>query len=77
MVRAKFKLTSIEWNYGVARKLVFTTQYDQTIPEDQRFYKATPSGRFEMLVDNPKALEMFKLGEDYYFDASPAPAPQT
>lgn len=78
-IRSKFKLTRIEeskWSpQAVGQKtLVFTTQYDTTIPEDLRFCKATPQGEIRMVVDNPVALEQFVLGADYYFDASPVPA---
>ncbi len=72
-VRAKFTLTSIKshanWS---AKTLTFQAVYDQSIPEDQRFQKATPSGQFEMTVDNPAALEQFVLGQAYYFDMTPA-----
>lgn len=75
-VRGKFKLTAIEqcsWAKGgsVAHTLKFRTIYDQSIPEDQRFAKATPTGSLEMQVDNPAALEQFALGGDYYLDFTP------
>jgi hypothetical protein len=77
MIRCKFVLSEIrEHSFNTGRTLVFSTQYDSTIPEDQRFAKATPNGRFEMYVDNPAALEQLKLGQAYYFDASPVPAPE-
>jgi hypothetical protein len=72
-VRAKFQLSHIEqnaWNKD-DRKLVFTPQYDQAIPEDQAFAKFTPSGRFEMNCNNPAALEQLELGKYYYFDITP------
>jgi hypothetical protein len=47
--------------------------YDTSIPEDQRFQQATPSGSFEQLVDNPAALEQFELGKSYYVDFTPVP----
>jgi hypothetical protein len=73
-VRAKLHLkseTTYEWG---GKKLTFETRYDTTIPEDQRFQKATPSGSIEMQIDNPIALEQFKLGGDYYVDFTPVPA---
>lgn len=67
-VRAKMVLTTIaDHNWG-GKTLKFSTQYDATIPEDQRFQKATPSGSIEMQVDNPAALEQFALGKSYYVD---------
>lgn len=73
-VRAKIRLQSITehaWNPN-AKTLKFDAQYDTSIPEDQRFFKATPSASFEMQVDNPAALEQFKIGEYYYVDFTPA-----
>jgi len=73
-VRAKLCLTSVTtqcWNPN-SKKLHFDTQYDDSIPEDQRFYDATPSGNFEMLVNNPAALAQFELGKMYYVDVTPA-----
>lgn len=58
--------------YGNSR-LVFEAQYDESIPEDQRFFDATPSARFEILVNNKAALEAYQVGQCYYFDSSPAP----
>lgn len=74
MVRCKFMLVEVRSHHWTsnAKTLVFSPQYDTSVPEDQRFAKATPSGRFEMQVDNPLALEQFELGKNYYFDATPA-----
>ena len=74
MVRAKMTLQAVTEYPGGMKCLKFYTQYDPSLPEDQRFSKATQSGSIEMHVDNPKALEQFKLGEAYYVDFSPAPA---
>lgn len=71
-VRCKFTLSSItRYPYGGAT-YTFNPQYDTSIPEDQRFAKASPSGEFRILIDNPAAQEMFELGKAYYFDATPA-----
>lgn len=72
-VRAKMQLQEIRQSYGntTAKTLIFRTSYDQSIPEDQRFYKATPYGEFSMMVDNPVALAVFKLGDYYYLDMTP------
>ncbi|MFP3186793.1 MAG: hypothetical protein RXR52_36625 [Paraburkholderia sp.] len=73
-VRAKFQLQQVTANHwGPSKTLKFYASYDPSIPEDQRFAKATPSGSFEMTVDNPAALEQFELGKQYYFDITEAP----
>lgn len=74
-VKAKFQLQEIRqyMSYGNVinqnKTLIFRPVYDERIPEDIRFQKFTPSGQFEMQVNGP-ALEFFKLGKYYYFDAS-------
>ena len=76
-VRAKLKLTSItesSWAKGNTpqKSLRFDCQYDSSIPEDQRFQKATPTGKCELVIDNPAAIAQFELGADYYVDFTPA-----
>lgn len=53
------------------KTLTFCAEYDQSIPEDQRFAKATPNAQLSMTVDNPMALEKLELGRSYYVDFSP------
>lgn len=72
-VRAKLTAESITTNRYGQKIIKFQTQYDTSIPEDQRFMKATPSGSAEFWIDNPWALEQFNLGDAYYVDFSPAP----
>jgi len=74
MVRAKFQLQEVrQHSYNTnARTLVFQPQYDTSIPEDQRFAQATPSGQFTMYEDNPAALAQLELGKQYYFDITEA-----
>lgn len=74
-VRAKFRVDEIRthaWNNGAgAKTVVLVPSYDQSIPEDRRFYDATPTGRFEMLVNNPAALDQLALGQYFYIDLTP------
>ncbi len=72
-VRCKFQLSSIKQSASSSGKTYeFTPQYDETIPEDQKFSKYTPSGLFTMWVDNPPVEAQFELGKQYYFDITPA-----
>lgn len=74
MVRAKFtvqEITQYSWNKDSVR-IKLAPQYDTTIPEDQRFSKATPNGEFWMQVDNPAAAAQLELGKTYYIDLTPA-----
>lgn len=76
-IRAKFVLQSVTTYGGEGRELSFWAQYDTTIPEDQRFAKATPSGSMKMVIDNPAALAFFegKIGKAFYLDMVEAPEP--
>ncbi|MDE2102067.1 MAG: hypothetical protein KGL39_32775 [Patescibacteria group bacterium] len=77
-IRCKFQLTEIHtFSNGESKKFIFEPRYDTSIPEDQRFYKSSPSGRFEVTVNNPVVFEHWKIGNYYYFDATPVPAPQS
>lgn len=75
-VRCKFRLierTTTDWG-GI--RLRFEARYDQSIPEDQRFCKETPSGHLEMTVrSSDNAAASFELGKDYYLDTTPVPEP--
>lgn len=71
-IRAKLQLTSTTNHAWGATTLRFETRYDDSIPEDQRFQKATPSGHIELMIDNPVAVEFFSLGGSYYVDFSMA-----
>lgn len=59
---------------GESNQLHFMPQYDQNIPEDQRFSKASPSGDFKIMVDNPVVLEFMKqnVGKQFYITITPA-----
>lgn len=71
VIRAKLKCT-LENNrrYSVSgssnREYEFHAVYDDSISEDQRFAKATPSATLKMFVDNPAVN--FVPGNLYYID---------
>ena len=46
-------------------------QYDAKLAEDVSFSKATPSGRIEMQIDNPTAIERMPAGKVFYVDFTP------
>jgi hypothetical protein len=52
-------------------KVIFHCIYDPTLPEDQRFSKATPSGAAEFSFDNPEISDQLVIGKYYYFDITP------
>jgi hypothetical protein len=77
-VRAKMRCEAIvDTQYGPnhsSEVVKFRSQYDDKIPEDQRFQKATPSASAEFQIDNPEALKQFEPGKTYYLDFTPAEA---
>lgn len=73
-VRTKFKLAEIHTYSAESKKFIFRPDYDATIPEDQRFAKMSPSGEFNILVNNPAVFDQFEIGKYYYFDTIPVEA---
>jgi len=72
-VRAKLRLHDITPHEGGAKTVRFHAEYDPSIPEDQRFSEATPSGSVELYVNNQAALAQFEQGKAYYLDFTPVP----
>jgi hypothetical protein len=77
VTRAKFCLTEIKQSSSnpAARTLVFEPRYTNTVEEDKRFSKYTPSGKLEMMVDNGTVINRFILGKAYYLDFTEASNP--
>ncbi len=77
MVRAKFAVINIvtkAWGPQPGQSTSFVhlePRYDESIPEDQRFQKATPSGHIEMQIDNPAAVAILVPGKQFYVDFTP------
>jgi len=81
IVKAKIMLTkytvegtSPDWHW---HEFEFTPQYDPDLPEDQRFNKATPSGKLVLRVDNPPVVAEWlgMLGRQFYLELTPADPP--
>lgn len=68
-VRAKFRCTSVE-TFSTApegqRTYRFSAEYDDSVPEDQRYARYTPAGNLSITVTNPAVL--FEPGKSYYLD---------
>ncbi len=72
-VRAK-----VRCNAKTSSEVHFTTVYEPDEAKDKenaRFTKATPWGDIRMGIDNPAAMEQFKVNEEYYVDFHPVPKP--
>jgi len=76
MVRGKFKLDVIT-KYACGTKCFnfnAVSPADGEIEENAKYHKYTPSGKVEMVIDNPAAQMQFALGEYYYLDFTPCVA---
>ena len=76
-IRSRFRLDAVKTFFGGGAEITLSAMYDDKIPEDMRFMKATPSGSFTQRIDNPAALKEFqnedgswKYGEYFYVDVS-------
>ena len=54
-----------------AQNIRLAAQYDPSIPEDQRFMEATPTGEIKLYISNPAVLNGFRIGTNYYVDLTP------
>lgn len=72
--RCKFQVTASLPAYpstdpdSPMKRIVFEPRYDHSLPEDQRFFKATPSGRLDIIVDNPEVIAALAIGVSVYLD---------
>lgn len=71
MVRAKFRVTEkIERENGYYGVVLYPVVGGSE--ENKEFWKATPGGKIEMFSVNQKAIENFKVGQEFYVDFTPA-----
>jgi len=71
-IRCKLKLEAVIPQAWGGFQATFRAEYDNTIEEDRRFQKATPTGYVNLMIDNPKAIEQLVIGKAYYLDMTPA-----
>ena len=78
IARCKFHITHILPAYSNtdpasgAKRVVLETRYDSTVAEDRAFTKYTPSGRLDVIIDNPSVIEQLVVGAFVYIDISAA-----
>ena len=68
--RAKFQLQEITTHQGDQRTLLFRAAWDPSIPENERFNKATPWGEIKMMVTNSDIAP--EIGDYFYVDFNAA-----
>lgn len=75
MIRAKFVVTKVtKYETPGYAEIELQPRYSKTIPEDQAFAKATPSGLLNLGVSNPAVIEALQPGKVFYIDITEAPA---
>jgi len=67
-VRAKMRCVQVVTHDGGWQTIKFHAQYDETLPEDRRFSKATPNGSAEFSLSTDVLIGHYKPGTCYYFD---------
>lgn len=72
-IRGKFRVTKVAETHWGQKEVTLSAEYDQSIEEDRRFSKATPSGNIQMYIDNPPASDYLKLGDYFYVDFTAVP----
>lgn len=75
-VRAKFFCTEKKHIHTTSPNDVLCQITFQAVYGDgkgnEQWSKYTPSGKLEMSVTNPAAIDKFELGKSYYLDFTPA-----
>jgi hypothetical protein len=69
-IRAKFKVTEktqISNGTGLLC-IVKLSPVSSGSPENESFYRYTPSGQIELSVVKPETSAQFELGKEYYVD---------
>ena len=69
-VRAKFRVT--EKTQTMAGCAVKAEPVVGGTPENEQFYKYTPSGEIKLSLVADATADQFVVGKDYYVDFSPA-----
>jgi len=72
-IRAKFVVDHVTKHQGNYAQVVLEPRYDSSLPEDQRFAEATPSGKLELHVTVPAVIEALQPGKVFYVDLHEAP----
>ncbi len=75
-VRAKFKVDQISAMEGGSR--IDLSAVMNGSPENEEFFKYTPSGKIQLSTVNPNAVAQFREGQEFYVDFTPVePTPVT
>jgi hypothetical protein len=72
IARCKFTVESVTHHAYGSRSVRLVTAYDEPLSkEDRAFSNATPNGKIEIDIQNPKVFDVFKPGAKVYVDVTP------
>lgn len=72
-VRAKFRVSSVtDFGANQGKRIVLNAVTDDSIPENERYHRFTPSGELTIAIDNPIASDQLTPGKVFYLDFTPA-----
>lgn len=70
-MRAKFQCSSVKNYQGDFQEAELHAVYssdEKDKEENNQFSEATPSGNLKITISNPRAINFFKPGKEYYLD---------
>lgn len=73
-VRGKFRVAHVTDFGNNFKEVQLTAVWDDGIPENARYSKATPTGTVTMTINNPPASDQFVPGKEFYLDFTPVEA---
>lgn len=65
-VRAKFQCHSVKVTTSGEEAQLGAVTPDSSVPENERYHNATPSGTLTLFVTNPAVKGFYKPGKSYY-----------
>lgn len=68
----KFRCASVTHFQHPSQEVHLRAEYDETLDEDRRFAKASPSGEMKIFISNPAIEGFFTPGQAYYLTITPA-----
>jgi hypothetical protein len=66
-MRAKFLAESVT-NHASGNTIISLVPVMRNTEENKAFWEATPNGKLEMCITNPRSKEFFVAGAEYYLD---------
>ncbi len=69
-MRCKFEVISKTIYAGIPHTKIELQPIVGKSEEDRKFWKNTPSGKLEMMIDTSEGSSFFEVGKEYYLDFS-------